>query len=285
MGFFGNIGNAVKKAVKDTGNAVAKGAKDTGKAVVKGAVDTGHVAGAVAKSDIGQGIIGAALAASGVGLIPAVAIGAGVKSTATLIAPGGNLGKAGHAAIKGAELGAGAAVAGAAVRTIASKGGLGGFKSTLLGGKNALKPVASEIPTEVEQVREVMHPVDRPAPLDAVQETTQTVTKTSSGITTVEKKQSATLPDLTHIVTDKVASHPVDSHAESAHTGPAKRKSVLKMATPDVVSQSSGSSGQPPQDAPGPVANSGGLGGNPMLLIGAGLAIVVLAVVLGNRSK
>jgi hypothetical protein len=124
MNLFKNIGNAVKKA-----------AKDTTKAVTKAAVDTGHAAGAVATNKFVQAGLGVALAATGVGLPAAAAIGAGVKGGGNLLKKGGNLKSAVTGAGQGAALGAGAAIVGSGVRAIKDNTGLGGFRNTLLKGK------------------------------------------------------------------------------------------------------------------------------------------------------
>ncbi len=139
MGFFG----AVKKIGGNIEKAVVKGAKDTGKATKKAVVDTGHAAGAVATSKLGQVALGTALAVSGVGLPAAAAIGAATKGGGALIKKGGNLGKAGTAAYQGAAVGAGAAVVGSGFRAIKSGTGLGGFKSSLLHGKDAIPQKAT----------------------------------------------------------------------------------------------------------------------------------------------
>lgn len=134
MGIFGNIGNAVKKAVKDTKNAT-----------VKAVVDTGHVTGKVVTSKVGQAVIGGALAVSGVGLPAAAAIGAAAKAGGNAIKPGGNFKTAFTGAYQGAALGAGAAVAGAGVRAVKSGAGVSGFKNILLHGKGAVPTATAKI--------------------------------------------------------------------------------------------------------------------------------------------
>jgi len=93
--FWSNIGNAVKKGVKDTGNAVKKAA-----------TDTGHFVGEVASNPWVQGLTEAALIASGVGAPEAAAIMAAEKGGGNLLKPGGNIGSAATGAAEGAAIGA-----------------------------------------------------------------------------------------------------------------------------------------------------------------------------------
>lgn len=97
QGIFSNIGKAVKKAV----------------------VDTGHVVGKVATSKIAQGVVGTALAVTGVGIPAAAAIMATQKGVGNLIKPGGNLKSAATGAAQGALTGAAAGIAGKVIKTVA----------------------------------------------------------------------------------------------------------------------------------------------------------------------
>jgi len=142
MSFLGSL----KKVAGNVGNAVKKAAGDTKNAVVKAAVDTGHVAGKAATSTVGKVVIGAALAATGVGIGAAAAIGAASQATGELIKPGGNLGKAGKGAVTGAAIGAGSAVAGKVIGA-----GFHGAKALI---SDKPKP-AEEAPPQVEQIANI----------------------------------------------------------------------------------------------------------------------------------
>lgn len=135
---FSNIGKAVSKAVKDTGNAVAKAA-----------VDTGHVTGEVVTSTAGKAVIGGLLAATGVGLLPALAIGAATQGVGRLVAPGGNLKTAVTGAEQGAVGGAAASVVGTLARTDAAatvaKGLVSGTKAVGSGLVAGAKGVGSGV--------------------------------------------------------------------------------------------------------------------------------------------
>ena len=89
-------------------------------AVKKGVTDVGHTVGSVVTSKIGQGLIGGALALTGVGLPAAAAIMAGSKGIGTLIKPGGNLKGAATGAAQGAVEGVVAAEAGSLGRSLIS---------------------------------------------------------------------------------------------------------------------------------------------------------------------
>lgn len=92
--FFGSIGNAIKKGVTSVGHAV----------------------GTVVTSKIGQGLIGGALALTGVGLPASAAIFAASKGVGNLIKPGGNLSHALTGAAQGAVEGVVASEAGTLAR-------------------------------------------------------------------------------------------------------------------------------------------------------------------------
>ncbi len=112
--------------------------------VVKAAKDTGHAVGSAVTSKVGQAVIGAGLAATGVGLPAAIAIGAGSKAAGELIKPGGNLGKAAHGAVTGAAVGAAGGLAG---KVIASKAPMVTNNARSIANKllpgNPLKPITA----------------------------------------------------------------------------------------------------------------------------------------------
>lgn len=99
---------------------IAKAVKKVASPVQKAAAAVGHTVGNVATSKIGQGILGTALAVTGVGLPAAAAIGAGVKGVGNLIKPGGNLKHTVTGAAQGAILGVASVGAGKVVRKVGS---------------------------------------------------------------------------------------------------------------------------------------------------------------------
>jgi hypothetical protein len=103
------------------GFSLGKVVKNIGNTVKKAVVDTGHVAGKVVTSKIGQGVLGTALAVTGVGAPAAAGIFAATKGVGNLIKPGGNLKSAATGAAQGAVEGVVAAGAGKLVRAGISK--------------------------------------------------------------------------------------------------------------------------------------------------------------------
>lgn len=89
--------------------------------VRKVATNVGHAVGTAVTSKVGQGLLGVGLAATGVGLLPAIAIGAGVKGVGTAIKPGGSFKSVATGAAQGAALGAGSSLVGTGARAVISK--------------------------------------------------------------------------------------------------------------------------------------------------------------------
>lgn len=124
--------------------------KGIGRAIKKGVKDTGHEAGRFATSKVGQVVTGAALAATGVGLIPGIAIGAAVKGGGALAKKGGNLKKALTGAEQGAITGAAGSLTGKVVRA-----GVSRFR----------KPSAPAVARPTAQTPQVVTPLPTPAPM------------------------------------------------------------------------------------------------------------------------
>lgn len=103
------------------GFSLGKTFKNIGKAVKKGVVDVGHGAGAVVTSKIGQGVLGTALAVTGVGAPAAALIFGATKGTGNLIKKGGNLKHFATGVAQGAVEGVVSVGAGKAVRAIGGK--------------------------------------------------------------------------------------------------------------------------------------------------------------------
>lgn len=104
------------KIRKPSFKKLSRAVKKVARPVQRAARKAGHAIGKAATSKVSQAIIGTALAATGVGLVPAALIGAGVKGGGALLRPGGTLRKAGRAAGQGAIVGAGASVVGKGAR-------------------------------------------------------------------------------------------------------------------------------------------------------------------------
>lgn len=155
MNIFSNIGNAVKKAAKDTGKAIAKGAKDVGKQTVRNA----HTVGDAIDSKVGKILLAGAVAfVPGVNVLAATAIGA----TGGAIKKGGGI----KAAATGAATGAAAGVAGKGVGVIAKAGFKAAFRTAL----NKVLPVGATPPVlrrnDVPETPEVVTPpLFEPVPL------------------------------------------------------------------------------------------------------------------------
>lgn len=102
------------------------------KAVGKGLKDTGHAVGTALNNPYVKGAGMAALAASGVGLPLAAAIGAGTGAVGGALRPGGGLKGAITQGAQGAALGAGASLGGSAIKAVGSRllGGTAGSGGT-----------------------------------------------------------------------------------------------------------------------------------------------------------
>lgn len=94
------------------GFSLKKIAGNVTKAVTKAVKDVGHVTGNVVTSTVGKTIIGGALAATGVGIPLAAAIGAGTQAVGGAIKSGGGIKAASSGALQGAAIGAASGVAG-----------------------------------------------------------------------------------------------------------------------------------------------------------------------------
>lgn len=115
------VGGSVGKAGQNVKKAVGKAVKDTGKQLVR----TGHQAGAVLDNKWTKAALAAGLAATGVGAPLAAGIMATSGAAGAAMKKGGNLGKALKAGGKGALMGAGAGLAGGALRNFQDMAGEG----------------------------------------------------------------------------------------------------------------------------------------------------------------
>lgn len=115
IGDEGLEGFSLKGIVK----GVAKTVKKVASPVQKAAAAVGHTAGKVVTSKVGQAVLGTALAATGVGIVPAALIMGGTKAAGNLIKPGGNIKHALTGFGQGALTGAAAGVVGTAFKAVA----------------------------------------------------------------------------------------------------------------------------------------------------------------------
>lgn len=124
--------------------------------------NVGHAVGSAATSKIGQGILGGALALTGVGFLPAAGIFAATKGVGNLIKPGGNLKHTLTGAGQGALEGLAAAGTGKAVRAIASKIANRGKTPSIAG-------TATDITGQLAKTGiQVMTDRNNPSPYDSV---------------------------------------------------------------------------------------------------------------------
>lgn len=107
------------------------GIKNVGSALKSGVTGVGHAVGSVASNPWVQGLTAAGLAATGIGAPLAAGIMAAERGGGALLKPGGNIGDGLKGAATGAAMGAGASLAGSAIRDPGSI--IGGLKT--VGGK------------------------------------------------------------------------------------------------------------------------------------------------------
>ncbi len=133
----------------------------------------GHGLGTVVTSKVGQGILGGALAFTGVGLPAAAGIFAATKGVGNLIKPGGNLKHFATGVGQGAIEGVVAAGTGKAVRALASKiaNRGGGAAPTIAGraGTPGIAGTATDIAGQLAKTGiQVMTDRNNPSPYDSV---------------------------------------------------------------------------------------------------------------------